>query len=366
MLIKCDVLVVGAGPAGLSAALLLSKKGISTIILERNKSPGSQQTSYDITEGSRIHDILNEIRIKPQKISSVSEWFSPNHRFILDSKIEDYYFKRGPEEDSIENILLHKLPKKNVDILLESHIDSLERKKKQVTEITVKTAHEKITIKPKYIIGADGVQSDLRKRLRIETKTYAIFRGVGIVVESKEQDEIPNAKIYFDEQFAPGGYIYSGSIENKSFFCVVIDDIFSKKIKLRENLKKFLEKNVKREITSKNYFSGIGISGIHKNQFKNVFFVGGAALFYDTFLGYGLNYAIESAYIAAQAIIKNNIEMYKKYVKEIQQEIKDNYKAREIWRKADNNFFNKLIKAFHGEYVPEDKEINKILDLFNE
>lgn len=367
MKLTCDVLIVGAGPAGLSAASILSKNGFTTVVLERNKTVGNQQTSYDITEGSRIQKILNEMGIKPLKKSPVSEWFSPNHNFILDSKIDDYYFKRGTEKDSIENILLKKLSKNYTKILFESHINTLELKKKQVTEVTVKTADKKINIKPKYIIGADGAQSDLRSKLRIEIKTYATFRGSGLVVESKEQDQIPHAKIYFDEQYAPGGYIYSGSIDNKSFFCVVIDDIFSEKIKLRENLQRFLKEKINGKIIAKNYFDGIGISGIHKNYFKNVFFVGGSALFYDPFLGYGLNYAIESAYVASQTIISNKLQMYKKYVKVTQQEIKKMYKIRQIWRKMDNAFFDRLLLALNGKYNNKnDTQINQIIDLLHE
>lgn len=366
MTIECDVLVVGAGPAGLSAALLLSKNGFSTIVLERNKSPGPQQTSYDITEGSRIRKILNEIRIKPLKISSISEWVSPNHSFILDSKIEDYYFKRGPEKDSIENILLKKLPKKNACVLFESCIASLDIKKKQVTEVTLKKPHEKITAKPKYIIGADGSESDLRKRIQIKTNIYARFRGVGVIVKSKKLNEIPHAKIYFDKRLAPGGYIYSGSIKNESFYCVVVDDIFSKEKKLRKNLKMFLEQNVNRQIITKNYFGGIGSSGVFNNHIKNVLFIGGAALLHDPFLGYGLNYAVESAYIAAQAIIKNKLQMYKKYVNVTQQEITEMNTIRQIWRKADNAFFDRLLLAFNGKYNRNDTQINQIIDLFHE
>jgi flavin-dependent dehydrogenase len=366
MSVTCDVLVVGAGPAGLSAAFLLSKNGFSTVVLEKNKTPGSPQTSYDITEGSRICKILNEMKIRPLKISPVSEWFSPNHSFILDSKVKDYYFKRGPEKDSIENILQRKLLKNNVNVLYESYINKFEIKKKEITEVTVKATHEKIIVNPKYIIGADGAESNLRNRLQIDTNIYATFRGFGVVVESEKRDENPHAKIYFDKYLAPGGYIYSGSVKNKSFYCVVIDDIFSKKTRLRKNLEKFLKEHTNSDFIVKNYFGGIGTSGVHKIHVKNVLLVGGAALFYDPFLGYGLNYAFESAYTAAQAIIQNNIEMYKKYVKEIQQELKDMYITREIWRKADNNFFDRLIKAFHGEYDIKDKEINKILAFFNE
>jgi len=365
MTINCDVLVVGAGPAGLSSALLLSKKGLSTVVIEKNKIAGSHQTSYDITEGYRIKKIFDEMKIQPLKISPVSEWFSPHHSFILDSTIEDYYFKRGAEKDSIEQILLKKLPK-NVDVFFQSHIDSIETKKNEITSVTVVSSQEKITVAPTYVIGADGAESNLRNRLQVETEILATFRGVGVVVTSKKQDEIPHAKIYFDEHLAPGGYLYSGSVGRDSFFCVVIDDIFSKKTKIKENLEKFLKQRGIEKSTVKNYFSGIGMSGVHKNHMKNVLLVGGAALLYDPFLGYGLNYAFESAYTAAQAIITNDIGLYRAYEKEIQQEIKDKYKAREIWRKADNIFFDRLLQTFRGEYTKKDKKINKILALFSE
>ena len=37
----CDVLVVGAGPAGLSAALNCAKKGLNIILIEKNEVIGS-------------------------------------------------------------------------------------------------------------------------------------------------------------------------------------------------------------------------------------------------------------------------------------------------------------------------------------
>ena len=365
MSVTCDVLVVGAGPAGLSTALMLSKNGFYTVVLEKGKTVGSHQTSYDITEGSRIEKIIDEMKIKPLKISPTSEWFSPNHNYILDSNIEDYYFKRGPEKNSLENILLKKLPK-NVNIFYESRINSIDSCNNKIITVTTTSAQKKTTFMPKYVIGADGAGSDLRTKLHIQTKIYATFKGVGVVVQSKKQNEIPHAKIYFDEKLAPGGYIYSGSVGKESFFCVVIDDIFSKKTRLRKNLDKFLQQKGKAKIVVKNYFSGIGCSGIYKNNMKNVFFVGGAALYYDPFLGYGLNYAVESAYFAAQAIIKNNVKMYEKYNKEIEQEIKNMYAAREIWRKADNVFFDRLLKAFKGKIDKNEKQINRIIELFIE
>ena len=37
---KCDVLVVGAGPAGLGAAITSSKKGLKTILVEKSSEIG--------------------------------------------------------------------------------------------------------------------------------------------------------------------------------------------------------------------------------------------------------------------------------------------------------------------------------------
>ena len=108
MSIKCDVLVVGGGPAGLSAALFLSNKSFSTIVLEKSKTCGPKHTKYDITEGNRIREIIDEIGKNTKKTSSRSEWLSPNYCHVLNSEIEDFYFKRGYGEGSLENVLLKK------------------------------------------------------------------------------------------------------------------------------------------------------------------------------------------------------------------------------------------------------------------
>lgn len=366
MSIKCDVLVIGAGPAGLTASYFLSKKGFSTVLIEKNETCGLNDTKYDITEGNRIKKILDKIGIKPNKTSSKSEWISQNHSFILDSKIEDYYFKRGSEKDALENILLKKLDQNNINVFFNSTVNTIKTEGEEVKIINIKQKSEKILIEPKYVIVADGPESEFRNKLDVKTKNLATIIGYGVIIESDENDMIPHTKIYFDEKFAPGGYVYSGSVNRDSFYCVVADESLTNKEQLQLNLKDFLEMNVSEEINIKNYFGGIGISGIQKTIVGNTLFVGGAALFYDPLFGYGLNYAIESAYFASNAILKNDIEIFSKYSKDIQKKINYIFTAREIWRKADNDFFDRLIQAFHSNYDISDERINKILELFNE
>ncbi len=49
-----DVVIVGAGPAGISAACVLAKKGVKTIVLERGEYPGSKNISGGVLYG---HDL---------------------------------------------------------------------------------------------------------------------------------------------------------------------------------------------------------------------------------------------------------------------------------------------------------------------
>ena len=53
-----DVAIVGAGPAGLSAACLLAEKGVKTIVLERGEYPGAKNISGGVLYGHDLAQIL--------------------------------------------------------------------------------------------------------------------------------------------------------------------------------------------------------------------------------------------------------------------------------------------------------------------
>ena len=53
-----DVAIVGAGPAGISAACILSQKGVKTIVLERGEYPGSKNISGGVLYGHDLGQVL--------------------------------------------------------------------------------------------------------------------------------------------------------------------------------------------------------------------------------------------------------------------------------------------------------------------
>jgi len=72
-----DVVIVGAGPAGISAAYILAEKGIKTIVLERGAYPGAKNISGGVLYG---HDL-------GQIIPGFAEKNCPIERNIIESRI---------------------------------------------------------------------------------------------------------------------------------------------------------------------------------------------------------------------------------------------------------------------------------------
>lgn len=56
-----DVVVVGSGPNGLMAAILLAKQGLKVTILEKNSTPGGGMRSKELTEPGFIHDVCSAV-----------------------------------------------------------------------------------------------------------------------------------------------------------------------------------------------------------------------------------------------------------------------------------------------------------------
>ncbi len=55
---KCDVLIIGGGPGGLSIGSLLAKEGVSSVILEKTPFIGGRYRSVDF-EGSRVDNCIH-------------------------------------------------------------------------------------------------------------------------------------------------------------------------------------------------------------------------------------------------------------------------------------------------------------------
>lgn len=57
---KFDVIVVGAGPAGISCAYELAKAGVNVLLIERGEYPGSKNVMGGVLYRKMMEDVIPE------------------------------------------------------------------------------------------------------------------------------------------------------------------------------------------------------------------------------------------------------------------------------------------------------------------
>lgn len=206
MELECDVLVVGAGPAGCSAARAAAEAGAHTIFIDKK----------------------GEIGVPVQCAEAVGQYLIPCLPYRIPEKqliwkidgmllgAEDITIERSGgiwsgyaiNREQFDKWLATNAIKSGAKLHLESELIELEFEcnNKQVTKAIVKTDKGLKTIKPKVIIAADGVDSRVLNQLGFITKDK------GGEVLSFELDNLDLFKPTYEQlylgDFAPGAYAY--------------------------------------------------------------------------------------------------------------------------------------------------------------
>jgi len=278
MTIECDVLVVGGGPAGSSAARAAAKKGAKTILIEKQKEIKDVPCAEGM--GSYLFPLLpfkipkNQLKWKIKGIA-----FSDGKTEI----IQQGHFYKGwsIERREFDNWLLNEAKRAGTQILMNTEfIDLKLSEDKYVDQIIAKQEKKNIKIKAKNIIAADGVESDIAKKLNILKKTSD---SIGYVY-SWEMKNVDVKYPYFEQMyfgdFAPGAYGYvfpkSNDVANIGVGSTKGDK------NLEKNFNIFMEEIIPRQV--KNAEKTIDRSGIapiktmvDEIRYGNVYFTGDAA-----------------------------------------------------------------------------------------
>lgn len=98
-----DVAIVGAGPAGVSAACFLAEKGVGTVVFERGEYPGAKNMFGGVLYGRDLEEIIPDFR----------ERNCPIERNIVESRIW-YLSKRGGYSVSYRDEVFYEERRYNV------------------------------------------------------------------------------------------------------------------------------------------------------------------------------------------------------------------------------------------------------------
>ena len=223
---KTDVVIVGAGIAGIALSFELQKRGISTVMLDRRKTPESiprgitfQPNGLEALDKIGILDRVRRLGT-PERILEIKDW---DHNLLLEA---DYSVLDHPQNYimtvnavEVEQILGYKTENMGAKTLWGAGFEELLWDNGKAQGVRINVEGDVTDIKASIVVGADGPQSRVRASIGAvaKTKKYADSFLVGLV--GAASDLTDRARQYQ----APGkmlGIMPVGPDSSYFFYCV--------------------------------------------------------------------------------------------------------------------------------------------------
>lgn len=360
--IETDVLVIGAGPAGSTAAKHAAMGGADVLLIDKKSEIG---TPKRCAEGVSKNG-LNKLGIKPS-----SRWIAAEMdrvRLVSPSGIDVWLNQENVQLPETGYNLERKVFDKHMamdaaragsQIMVKTLAKGLILKDNHAL-VKAENMNKPVEIKSKIVIGADGPESRVGRWAGLKTmskpknmESGAQFEMVGVELEDKRATEF-----YFGS-VAPGGYawIFPKGDDIANVGLGIINTMTSKNA--YQHLLDFIGncKATKNAVPVEFNVGGIPVGGPIKNMVTdNVMLVGDAAGQVNPFTGggiiSGMHAGLFAGEVAAKAIEDGNWpqENLKEYEK--------------LWQEEYGKSFQKYLKAKEYLLSLSDGELDSIANAF--
>jgi geranylgeranyl reductase family protein len=315
----CDVLVVGAGPSGIAAALELQSTGQTVVVIDKAFFPRDKCCGDGLTTGALR--ILDELGFDPQTVPNWTVcsdvWLrSPSGSEMQFSLPTRGQFAAIAPRIELDNALVQLARSRNIRVLEGHEFVSISEQTSDHITIDISNSHSnnKIeTVQSKFVIASDGMWSPVRKSLGMSTPGYLgewhAFRQYANNVTGSAKDRL---HVWFEKDLLPG-YAWSFPLQNGRVnigFGILRGGKYSvQQMKdLWPNLlaRKHIAKALGSEVVMEDRHTAWPIPARVTSaplSSGRVLFIGDAACVTDSLTGEGIGQALLSGQLSAQAIV---------------------------------------------------------------
>lgn len=307
-----DVIVVGAGPAGVSAAITLRRSGVDVVVVDRAEFPRDKICGDGLTALA-----LRELDALGLDPADVESWIdidevivrSPSGRTIALPMPEDGLYAAVARRRDLDAALVELARRGDVEVLERTTVTSVEQDDEWVTVPT-----DAVTFRARYCIGADGMWSPTRKSLGVAEPGY---RGEWHAFRQYFTDVSPRAAseliVWFEPDLLPGyawSFPVAGGAANVGYGILRDDSTYRvadmshvwHELLRRPHIREFLGADARPEGPHRAWPIPARIEHVTLSTGRTLF-VGDAAAATDPMTGEGIGQALETGRWAAEAIV---------------------------------------------------------------
>jgi 2-polyprenyl-6-methoxyphenol hydroxylase-like FAD-dependent oxidoreductase len=317
--LETKVLIVGAGPAGLSLAIELGSRGIPVVVVERELRGGAAPRAK--TTNVRTRSLMRRWGLA-DRLAAMSPFgvdFPNTMQFVTSLKgyplaTFDNAFNANPARSdlypehaqwvpqyTLERVLMeHVLTLPSVDLRMGQQFRSVDQGRDGVVVEVEDATGEAHTLRAGYLVGADGSRSAVREgigatmvgRSGLSRHYNIIFHAPGLMAAHDH----PPAVVYW--QLGPRGLSAIGpmDVDDKWFFALgsVEEGVRLSDEEAKARIRDHTGIDLPYEILSKDYWTGSELIA-DRYRDRRVFLAGDACHLHPPFGGYGMNMGIGDA-----------------------------------------------------------------------
>lgn len=203
---KCDVLVVGAGPAGSTAARTCASRGLRTVLLEEHPEVGcpTHCTGKLSLHGFERFDIpasLIQATLRAAALYAPDGTVARVRRPIADSHVVD--------RDPFDRFLAQRAADAGADVITGARARTVERVDtgRGLLRVQVERRSGSLAITTPLVIDAEGASPILPSQLGVSPRR-TLVHGLQYEVDGVEMDEEDAPDLYFGRDVAPGFFAW--------------------------------------------------------------------------------------------------------------------------------------------------------------
>lgn len=355
-----DVLVVGGGPGGATAAIVAARAGLNVLLVDKRQEIG---TPVRCAEAIGYNQLEPYIAIDERWVSAWIDAF----RIVGPSGDSVRLPPTSPtmvvERKIFDRELVNEAIKAGATVRAMTRVTGVIKENDYVVGATMISLGQETEVRCKIMIAADGPESQMGRWAGIKTmpRWNEYYSAVQYLVGGLDLADARECQYHIGNELAPGGYawVFPKGEDKANIGCVITVPIEENGKNAQWYLNNFIERNWPDASILAMNLGGIPVGGTLRQIAANgIMLVGDAAHQAEPITGGGINLAMFAGEMAAETAV----EAIK--AGDWSEKGLDAYPKR--WKKQEGNALAAMSKARHAVIKFDDKRFEKLMKIAND